>query len=137
MLLILFTRSHFRVPTGTPLKPIATAGLTFGQWHKRSHSFIFRLPPGVCKASVTFTGTTGIHEFQFKAGFPQAIHIPWEDLDYDYQHDYYLLARERSRLGQGDFRSPFSKKAEHYRLLQPHKTSLSYLGICTPVPKEV
>ena len=100
-----FRRSHCRVPTGTPTKPIATAGWAFGQWHKRSYSFVFRLPPGVCKANATFTGTTGIHEFQFKAGFCQAIYIPWEDVDYDYQHNYYLLARERSRLGQGDFRT--------------------------------
>ena len=80
-----------------PVKPVATAGCTFGQWHKRSHSFIFRLPP----VSAPFTRTTGIHEFQFRTGFCRAIHIPWEDVDYDYDHNYYLLARERSRLGQG------------------------------------
>ena len=100
-----FKRSHCRIPTSTQMKPVAMAGQAFGQWHKRSHSFVFRLPPGVCKANATFTGTTDIHGFQFKAGFCQAIYIPWEDVDYDYQHDYYLLARERSRLGQGDFRT--------------------------------
>ena len=36
--------------------------------------------------------------------FCQAVHIPWEDMDYDYNHDYYLLTRERDRLGLGDFR---------------------------------
>ena len=95
------------------MKPVATAEWAFDQWHKRSHSFVFRLPPGVCKANATFTETTGIHEFQFKAGFCQANYIPWEDVDYDYQHDYYLLARERSRLGQGDFRTadhPFQRR---------------------------
>ena len=61
------------------------------------------MPPGVCKASAAFTGTSGIHEFQFRSGFCQAVHIPWEDMDYDYNHDYYLLARERDRLGMGDF----------------------------------
>ena len=55
MLLILFRRSHCRLPTGTPTRPIATAGQAYGQWHKRSYSFVFRLPPGVCKASATFT----------------------------------------------------------------------------------
>ena len=103
MLLLLFRRSYCRVPTGTPTKPVATAGRAYGQWYKRNHSFIFRLPPGVCKASATFTGTSGIHEFQFRSGFCQAVHIPWEDMDYDYNHNYYLLARERDRLGMGDF----------------------------------
>ena len=134
-----FRRSHCRVPTGTPMKPIATAGWVFGQWHKRSHSFVFRLPPGVCKANATFTRTTGIHEFQFKAGFCQAIYIPWEDVDYDYQHDYYLLARERNRLGQGDFRvsdHPFPRR-QSIRLLQPHLTGLSCPGSCTPWQKEI
>ena len=78
MLLILFRRSHCRVPTGTPTKPVATAGWAYGQWHKRSHSFVFRLPPGVCKARATFTGTNGIPEFQFRSGFCQAVYIPWE-----------------------------------------------------------
>ena len=103
MLLLLFRRSYCRVPTGTPTKPVATAGRAYGQWYKRNHSFVFRLPPGVCKASATFTGTSGIHEFQFRSGFCQAVHLPWEDMDYDYNHDYYLLARERDRLGMGDF----------------------------------
>ena len=103
VLLLLFRRSYCRVPTRTPTKPVATAGRAYGQWYKRNHSFMFRLPPGVCKASATFTGTSGIHEFQFRSGFYQAVHIPWEDMDYDYNHNYYLLARERDRLGMGDF----------------------------------
>ena len=113
MLLIPFRRSHCRVPTGTPTKPVATAGWAYGQWHKKSHSFVFRLPPGVCKANATFTGTNGIHEFQFKSGFCQAVHISWEDLDYDYQHNYYLLVRERNKLGLGDLRvsdHPFQRR---------------------------
>ena len=140
MLLILFRRSHCRVPTGTLTKPIATVGQAYEQWHKRSHSFVFRLPPGVCKANATFIRTSNIHEFQFKSGFGQAIHIPWEDVDYDYNHDYYLLVRERNRLGLGDFRvsdPPLSKEAEHYRLLQPHPTGLSCLGSCAPWQKEI
>ena len=113
VLLILFRRSHYKVPTSTPMKPVATVGQAYGQWHKRSHSFVFRLPPGVCKASATFTGTNGIHEFQFRSGFYQVVHIPWEDVDYDYNHDYYLLARERDRLGLGDARvsdHPFQRR---------------------------
>ena len=103
MLLLLFRRSYCRVPTRTPTKPVATAGRAYGHWYKRNHSFVFRLSPGVCKASATFTSTSGIYEFQFRSGFCQAVHIPWEDMDYDYNHDYYLLARERDRLGMGDF----------------------------------
>ena len=76
VLLLLFRRSYCRVPTGTPTKPVATVGRAYGQWYKRNHSFIFRLPLGVCKASATFTGTSGIHEFQFRSGFCQAFHIP-------------------------------------------------------------
>ena len=70
-------------------------------------------PPGVCKASATFTGTSGIHEFQFRSGFCQAVHIPWEDMDYDYNHDYYIVTRERDRLGLGHFRvsdHPFQRR---------------------------
>ena len=108
-----FQKESCRVPTGTPMKPIATMGQAYGQWHKRNHSFVFRLPPGVCKANATFTRTSGIHDFQFKSGFCQAVHIPWEDVDYDYQHDYYLLTRERNRLGLRDFRVsdlPFQRR---------------------------
>ena len=128
MLLILFRRSHCRVHTGTPTKPVATVGWVYGQWFKWSHSFVFRLPPGVCKASATFTGTNGIHEFQFRSGFCQVAHIPWEDVDYDYNHDYYLLVRERDRLGLGDFRTsdrPFQRRpsiTDFYNL-----THLAYL----------
>ena len=128
MLLILFRRSHCRVPTSTPTKPIATVGQAYGQWHKRSHSFVFRLPPGVCKANATFTGTNGIHKFQFKSGFCQAVHIPWEDVDYNYQHDYYLLMGERSRMGLGDFRvsdHPFQRRQSITNFYNP--TQLAYL----------
>ena len=140
MLLILFRRSHCRVPISTLMKPIAIAGLAYGQWHKRSHSFVFRLPPGVCKANATFTGANGIHGFQFKSGFCQAVHILWEDVDYNYNHDYYLLVRKRNRLGLGNFRvpdHPFQKEAEHYRFLQPHLTGLSCPGSCAPWQKEI
>ena len=128
MLLLLFRRSYCRVPTGTPTKPIATAGRSYGQWYKRNHSFIFRLPPGVCKASATFTGTSGKHEFQFRSGFCQAVHIPWEDMDYDYNHHYYLLARERDRLGMGDFMisdHPFQRQPSITDFYNP--TCLAYL----------
>ena len=131
MLLILFGRSHCRVPTGTPTKPVATAGWAYGQWHKRRHSFVFRLPPGVCKANATFTGTNGIHEFQFKSGFCQAVHIPWEDVDYDYNHDYYLLARERETdcsWGTLEFQTtPFKGgRALQTSTTPPHQPILSW-----------
>ena len=113
-----FRKSHCRVPTSTPMKPIVTAGKACGQWHKTSHSFVFRLPPGVCKASATFTGTNGMHEFQFSSGFCQVVHIPWEDVDYD----YYLLAQGRDRLGLGDFRvsdCPFQRRHSITDLYSP------------------
>ena len=128
MLLLLFRRSYCRVPTRTPTKPVATAGRAYGQWYKRNHSFVFRLPPGVCKASATFTGTSGIHEFQFRSGFCQAVHIPWEDMDYDYNHDYYLLARERDRLGMRHFMisdHPFQRRPSVTDFYNP--THLAYL----------
>ena len=128
MLLILFRRSYCRVPTSTPKKPVATAGWAYGQWYKRSYSFVFRLVPGVCKASATFTGTNGTHEFQFRSGFCQAVHIPWENVDYDYNHNYYLLARERDRLGLRDFRvsdCPFQRRPSITDFYNP--THLAYL----------
>ena len=77
---------------------------------------------------MTFTGTSGIHEFQFRSGFCQAVHIPWEDIDYDYNHDYYLLARERDRLGMGDFMisdCPFQRWPSIMDFYNP--THLAYL----------
>ena len=116
------------VPISILMKPVATVGQAYGQCHKRSHSFVFRLPPRVCKANATFTGTNGIHEFQFKSGFFQAVHIPWEDMDYNYNHDYYLLMRERNRLGLGDLRvsdHPFQRRQSITDFFNP--TQLAYL----------
>ena len=134
MLLLLFRRSYCRVPTRTPTKPVATAGRAYGQWYKRNHSFVFRLPPGVCKASATFTGTSGIQEFQFRSGFCQAVHIPWEDMDYDYNHDYYLLARERDRLGMGDFMisdRPFQRRPSVTDFYNPTRRAYLVRGAVT------
>ena len=134
MLLLLFRRSFCRVPTGTPTRPVATTGRAYGQWYKRNHSFVFRLPPGVCKASATFTGTSGIHEFQFRSGFCQAVHIPWEDMDYDYNHDYYLLARERDRLGMGDFMisdRPFQRRPSVTDFYNPTRPAYLVRGAVT------
>ena len=133
-MLLLFRRSYCRVPTRTPTKPVATAGRAYGQWFKRNHSFIFRLPPRVCKASATFTGTSGIHEFQFRSGFCQAVHIPWEDMDYDYNHDYYLLARERDRLGMGDFMisdRPFQRRPSVTDFYNPIRLAYLVQGAIT------
>ena len=98
MLLLLFRRSYCRVPTGTPTRPVATTGRAMDSGTKGT-TLCLQIAPGVCKASATFTGTSGIHEFQFRSGFCQAVHIPWEDMDYDYNHDYYLLARKEIDWG--------------------------------------
>ena len=49
-------------------------------------------------------------------------------MDYDYNHDYYLLARERDRLGMGDFMisdHPFQRQPSVTDFYNP--TRLAYL----------
>ena len=124
-----FQKELLQGPHQNPNQACSHSRQSLWRWYKSNHSFIFRLPPGVCKASATFTGTSGIHEFQFRSGFCQAVHIPWEDMDYDYNHDYYLLARERDRLGMGDFMisdCPFQRRSSITDFYNP--THLAYLG---------
>ena len=42
---------------------LATAGKAFGYWNKKDNTFQFKLPPGTCKAEISFMGVSGIHEF--------------------------------------------------------------------------
>ena len=103
MLLLLFRRSYCRVPTGTPTKPVATAGRAYGQWYKRNHSFVFRLPQESVRlvlplqVLVEYMNSNLDLDFVRQSIFLGKIWIMITIID------YYLLARERDRLGMGDF----------------------------------
>ena len=83
---------NFRVPSSTKVK-VATAGRTFGVWNDKDSTFKFKLPAGVCTADVSFTGTTGIHEFHFTTDSAEASHVAWEHIDYNHTSDAFLLER--------------------------------------------
>ena len=70
---------------------VATAGRAFGVWYGNTNTFQFKLPAGVCAADISFTGTTGIHEFHFTLDSAKASHIVWEHLDYEYTSNAFLL----------------------------------------------
>ena len=79
---------------------LATAGKAFGYWNKKDNTFQFKLPPGTCKAEVSFMGVTGIHEFHFSNNTSEASHVSWEDIDYEYQSEAYMLDREYTKRGR-------------------------------------
>ena len=79
---------------------LATAGKAFGYWNKKDNTFQFKLPPGTCKAEVSFMGVSGIHEFHFSNNTSEASHVSWEDYDYEYQSEAYMLDREFTRRGR-------------------------------------
>ena len=72
----------------------ATAGKAFGFWNNKDNTFQFKLPPGTCKAEISFMGVTGIHEFYFSKNTSEASHVSWEDYDYKYKSEAYMLDRE-------------------------------------------
>ena len=72
----------------------ATAGKAFGFWNNKDNTFQFKLPPGTCKAEISFMGVTGIHEFYFSKNTSEASHVSWEDYDYEYKSEAYMLDRE-------------------------------------------
>ena len=39
-------------------------------------------------------GVTGIHEFYFSKNTSEASHVSWEDYDYEYKSETYMLDRE-------------------------------------------
>ena len=91
---------NFRVPT-TPAKvTVVTAGKAFGVWNNKDSTFQFKLPSGVCKADVTFMGTSGVHKFHFTSGSVQASHAAWEHLDYDHTTDAFLLDHTFTHCGR-------------------------------------
>ena len=78
----------------------ATAGKAFGFWNNKDNTFQFKLPPGTCKAEISFMGVTGIHEFYFSKNTSEASHVSWEDYDYEYKSEAYMLDREFTKCGR-------------------------------------
>ena len=91
---------NFRVPTGSTTMKSATAGKAFGFWNNKDNTFQFKLPPGTCKAEISFMGVTGIHEFYFSKNTSEANHVSWEDYDYEYKSEAYMLDREFTKCGR-------------------------------------
>ena len=79
---------------------LATAGKAFGYWNKKDNSFQFKLPPGTCKAEISFMGVSGIREFYFSKNTSDASHVSWEDYDYEYKSEAYMLDREFAKCGR-------------------------------------
>ena len=82
---------NFRVPTTSAKVKVVTAGRAFGVGNNKDSTFQFKLPSGVCKADVTFMGTSGVHKFYFTSDSVQASHVAWEHLDYDHSTNTFLL----------------------------------------------
>ena len=78
----------------------ATTGKAFGFWNNKDNTFQFKLPPGTCKAEISFMGVTGIHEFYFSKNTSEASHVSWEDYDYEYKSEAYMLDREFTKCGR-------------------------------------
>ena len=78
----------------------ATAGKAFGFWNNKDNTFQFKFPPGTCKAEISFMGVSGIHEFYFSKNTSEASHVSWEDYDYEYKSEAYMLDREFTKCGR-------------------------------------
>ena len=91
---------NFRVPSGSTTMKLATAGKAFRYWNKKDNTFQFKLPPGTCKAEISFMGVSGIHEFYFSKNTSEASHVSWEDYDYEYKSEAYMLDRESTKHGR-------------------------------------
>ena len=48
----------------------------------------------------SFMGVSGIHEFYFSKNTSEASHVSWEDYDYKYKSEAYMLDREFTRHGR-------------------------------------
>ena len=79
---------------------LANAGKAFGYWNKKDNTFQFKLPPGTCKAEISFMGVSGIYEFYFSKNTIEASRVSWEDYDYDYKSEAYMLDREFTKHGR-------------------------------------
>ena len=82
---------------------------SFRFWNNKDNTFQFKLPPGTCKAEISFMGVTGIHEFYFSKNTSEASHVSWEDYDYEYKSEAYMLDREFTKRGRHPqlLRDPF------------------------------
>ena len=78
----------------------ATAGKAFGYWNNKDNTFQFKLPPGTCKAEISFMGVSGIQEFYFSKNTSEASHVSWEDYDYEYKSEDYMLDRKFTKHGR-------------------------------------
>ena len=85
---------NFRVPSRSTAMKLASAGKAFRYWNKKYNTFQFKLPPGTCKAEISFMGVSSIHEFYFSKNTSEASHVSWEDYDYEYKSEAYMLDRE-------------------------------------------
>ena len=91
---------NFRVSSGSTTMKLATAGKAFGYWNKKDNTFQFKLPPETCKAEISFMGVSGIHDFYFSKNTSEASHVSWEDYDYEYKSEAYMLDREFTKCGR-------------------------------------
>ena len=83
----LWQQGNFRVPSRSTTMKSATAGKALRFWNNKDNTFQFKLPPGTCKAEISFMGVTGIHEFYFSKITSEASHVSWEDYDYEYKSE--------------------------------------------------
>ena len=79
---------------------LATAGKAFGNWNKKDNTFQLKLPPGTCKAEISFMGVSSINEFYFSKNTSEANHVSWEDYDYVYKLKAYMLERVFAKCGR-------------------------------------
>ena len=91
---------NFRVPSRSTTKKLPTAGNAFRYWNKKDNTFQFKLPPGTCKAEISFMGVSGIHEIYFSKNTSEASHVSQEDYDYEYKSEAYMLDREFTKHGR-------------------------------------
>ena len=49
---------------------------------------------------MSFIGVSGIHEFYFSKNTSEASHVSWEDYDYKYKSEAYMLDREFTKHGR-------------------------------------
>ena len=67
---------------------------------QKDNTFQFKLPPGTCKAEIFFMGVSGIHEFYFSKNTSETSHVSWENYDYEYISEAFLLDREFTKHGR-------------------------------------
>ena len=99
--------------------------------NKKDNTFQFKLPPGTYKAEISFMGVSGIHEFHFSKNTNEASHVSWEDYDYEYKSEAYMLDREWTKCGRHppNCWKTHSQGWEHVWVLQPHQTLPFYKWI--------